>query len=57
MSYANVPPLCGAVISLKLATYRECATVLGMEAIYDMLEIANVDAHNNEKMRKDADSH
>jgi hypothetical protein len=34
------------VISLKMATMHELATVYSIEACYDMVEIAMVDAHN-----------
>lgn len=42
----NVPPTIGAVISARLATMAELETVLGMEDVYDLLEIIAVDAHN-----------
>jgi hypothetical protein len=44
--YVNVPPIIGAVISARMATMAEIETVLGMEDIYDLLEIMAVDAHN-----------
>lgn len=44
--YANVPPTIGSVISARLATMAEIETVLGMEDIYDLLEIMAVDEHN-----------
>jgi hypothetical protein len=34
------------VISARLATPHELATVYGTEDVYDMLEILAVDAHN-----------
>jgi hypothetical protein len=52
LKYANIEPLTGAIVSLKLATLHECQTVYGMEDAYDLLEIATVDAKNAEKMRK-----
>jgi hypothetical protein len=42
----NVPRTIGAVISSRLATLVELDTVLGMEDVYDLLEIISVDAHN-----------
>lgn len=36
----------GMCISLRLATLAELSTVLSLEDMYDLLEIAQVDAHN-----------
>lgn len=41
-----MPPICGAIISLRLATRHELETIYGLEDAYDFLEIAIVDAHN-----------
>lgn len=46
IDYANVPGPIGAVVSSKLATLNECATVYSVEDVYLLLEIAGVDAHN-----------
>lgn len=50
--YVNVPRTIGAVISSRLATMAEIETVLGMEDIYDLLEIITVDAHNKQIANK-----
>jgi hypothetical protein len=42
----NVSPLVGAVLSSGKATLAECKTVLSLEDLYDILEVVNVDAHN-----------
>jgi hypothetical protein len=44
----NVPGTIGAVISARLATKVELDTVLGMEDVYDLLEIVSVDAYNRQ---------
>lgn len=46
MEYANVPPIIGAAISHKVATLHEMQTVYSIADVYDLLEIVNVDAHN-----------
>jgi len=43
-----VPFTIGAVISARLATMVELETVLGMEDVYDLLEILSVDAYNKQ---------
>lgn len=42
----NVPPLLGAVISSGKATLHECKTSFSIEDLHDLLEVVNVDAHN-----------
>jgi hypothetical protein len=42
----NVPRTLGAVISGRLATQVELDTVLGVEDMYNLLEIQNIDAYN-----------
>jgi len=39
-------------LSLKAATLHEMQTVYGLEDVYDMLEVAMVDAHNQRTMMK-----
>lgn len=34
------------VVSLKLATLHEVQTIYSLEDVYDLMEIANVDAYN-----------
>ena len=46
MEYANVPPIIGACISHKAATLHDLQTVYSLQDAYDLLEIVNVDAHN-----------
>lgn len=53
MEYANVPPLIGAAISHKVATLHEMQTVYSVQDVYDLLEIVNVDAHNQHLMKPD----
>jgi hypothetical protein len=36
----------GAVLSQKLATLRDLDEWLGVEDVYDLLEVATVDGHN-----------
>lgn len=43
--YPNVPRAIGAVLSAKMATMRELED-LGLEDVYDMLEVMTVDAQN-----------
>lgn len=40
------------MISLRMATLAELDTIYGMEDVYDMLEIATVDAHNRRILNK-----
>ncbi len=42
----------GLVLSAKMATLHEMQTVYGLEDVYDLLEIASVDAHNSNLARK-----
>ena len=46
MEYANVPLIIGAAISHKVATLHDMQTVYSLADVYDLLEIVNVDAHN-----------
>jgi hypothetical protein len=41
-----VPFTIGTVVSLGKATLHELDTVYGVEDLYDMLEVAAIDAHN-----------
>lgn len=43
---ANVPSTIAQVVTAGLATYTELGTVLGVEDLQDLLEIAVVNAHN-----------
>jgi 4-diphosphocytidyl-2C-methyl-D-erythritol kinase len=48
ITYANVPDPVGCVVGSRLATYHELATVYGLEDMYDLLEIVQVDARNQQ---------
>ena len=45
--YINVPQTIGTVISSRLATLTELDTVLGIEDLYDLLEVISVDAYKD----------
>lgn len=47
MSYPNVNPMIGAVLSAKMATLAELSTVLSTEDVYTMCEILAVDNYNS----------
>lgn len=51
----NVPRSIHAVVGAKMATLVECDTVLGLEDVYNLMEIMAVDAHNRQVMQKHAD--
>lgn len=54
----NVPPTIHAAINSGLTTMTELNTTLGLEGLYDILEIAEVNAHNDrlvERRRADRD--
>lgn len=53
MEYANVPTVIGAAISHRVATLHEMQTVYSLGDVYDMLEIVNVDAHNQRILSKE----
>lgn len=40
-------------MSSKMATLYELQTIYGVEDVYDMLEVLNVDNHNQELANKD----
>ena len=52
--YPNVPTSIGVVLSNKMATYTELSTTLGVEDLYDLLEVIQVDSYNMQQARKDA---
>lgn len=45
----NVPPTIGAALSSGKASMTELTTTLGLEDLYDILEVIEVDAHNRRK--------
>jgi hypothetical protein len=52
VDYPNVPPTIGMAISHDKALSGPLNTVLGLEALYDILEIILVDAHNQRVIAK-----
>ena len=53
MPYQNVPHSIGIVLSAKMATLHEMQTVYSIGDVYDMLEVINIDAHNQALANKD----
>jgi hypothetical protein len=51
VDYVNVPRNIGAVISAGHARMVELQTVLGTQDLYDLLEIIQIDSHNQALMR------
>ena len=53
-----MPRTVGAALSERLATLHEMQTIYGVGDVYDLLELAGVDAHNryraHEIARRDA---
>lgn len=48
----NIPPRIGMVVSSGLATLAELQTVYGIRDLYDLIEVINVDAHNQRVIAK-----
>jgi hypothetical protein len=46
LKYRNVPQSIGFVLSSKMATLVELQTVLGMEDVYDLIEVISIDNYN-----------
>ena len=55
MDYQNVPRTIGAVMSHKMATLYEMQTVYSLGDVYAMIEVLNVDAHNQKILNKAQD--
>lgn len=55
ISYPNVPETIGIVVSVGKASYEALDSVLGIEDLYDLLEIIKVDAHNRRELNKEAE--
>lgn len=53
VSSPNVPRTIAAAVSAKVTTLHELQTVYGLEDLYDLLEVAIVDAHNQSLMMKE----
>lgn len=52
IDYRNVPPTIGAVLSRKMATFRDLDEHLGMEDLYDILEVISIDDYNMSEIRR-----
>jgi len=52
LKYKNVPQSIGIVISSRMANLHDLQSIYGMEDVYDMLEVLNVDSHNQEVANK-----
>lgn len=46
MSYPNLSPMIGLIVSSKLATLYELQTVYGSEDLFDLYEVVLVKLHN-----------
>lgn len=51
--YANFPQSVGVVIGSRLATLHELETVYGLEDMYDLLEVVEIDAYNERLAAKE----
>lgn len=49
MSYKNIEPILGLIISKKLATLRELEEYYSLEDVIDLLEIIEIDCYNEFK--------
>lgn len=49
MSYKNIEPILGLIISKKLATLRELEEYYSLEDVIDLLEIIEIDCYNEYK--------
>lgn len=52
MEYANVPKTIGAILSHDKAKLHELQTIYSIEDVYLMIEVLNVDAHNQKVLSK-----
>lgn len=50
MSYPNLSPVIGSVVSGKLATLYELQTIYGTDDLFDLYEIVMVKLHNENIM-------
>ncbi len=53
VEYTNIPHVVGVVVSSRLATLHELSTVYGLEDMWLLLEVHQVDMHNTNLMNKD----
>lgn len=51
MQYGNVPRVIGTLVSARIATLAELQTVYSIEDAYNLLEVVNVDHHNERVIR------
>lgn len=49
MSYKNIEPILGLIISKKLATLKELEEYYSLEDVIDLLEIIEIDCYNEFK--------
>ena len=49
MSYKNIEPILGLIISKKLATLKELEEYYSLEDVIDLLEIIEIDCYNEYK--------
>ena len=49
MSYKNIEPILGLIISKKLATLKELEEYYSLEDVIDLLEIIEIDYYNEFK--------
>lgn len=50
LTYQNLAPEIGLVVTAQLATLHELDTVYGIEDLENLVEIALVNAHNRRKL-------
>jgi 4-diphosphocytidyl-2C-methyl-D-erythritol kinase len=55
VEYQNVPRSIGVLLSHKAATLHELQTVYSLEDVYDMIEIIQVDNHNQNLLQRAAE--
>jgi hypothetical protein len=53
IDYLNMPSTIGMVVSSGKATFAELDSVLGLEDLYDILEVIIVDGHNARVIAKE----
>lgn len=49
MSYKNIEPIIGLIVSKKLATLKELEEYYSLEDVIDLLEIIEIDCYNEFK--------
>lgn len=46
IDYVNLPPMCGMIVSSKLATLQELQSVYGVGDLFNLAEVISVDGYN-----------